>query len=72
MISDQQGQALHHKASLNQPMTREEQTQLQQWYDQQDAAEMQLLAQPAINTSAYSLQSLQHKIEIKLMSKWRS
>lgn len=46
MIPDPIGQDLHDRATRGQPLTPAEQTQLDAWYAQQDAAEAELLTIP--------------------------
>ncbi|MEM8637827.1 MAG: hypothetical protein AAGG51_03280 [Cyanobacteria bacterium P01_G01_bin.54] len=59
MIPDPIGQALHDRFTRGQTLTPAEQTQLDAWYAQQDAAEAELLTIPPI---ANDLDLLQERI----------
>jgi len=45
VISDELGMELHDRYTLDEPLTSQEQTQLEAWYAQQDSAEAALLEQ---------------------------
>jgi peptidoglycan hydrolase CwlO-like protein len=56
MISDKTGKQLHDRLSRGETLSTTEQAQLTTWYAAQDAAEADLLHQPAINTDLGTLQ----------------
>lgn len=56
MIRDETGKQLHDKASRGESLTAEEQAQLTAWYVAQDAAEADLLPQPAVEVDLEALQ----------------
>ena len=61
MISDEIGKQLHDRLSRGETLSAAEQAQLTAWYATQDAAEADLLYQPAIETD---LEPLQRQIDI--------
>ncbi|NEO82716.1 MAG: hypothetical protein F6J87_00405 [Spirulina sp. SIO3F2] len=74
MIPDPLGQDLHDRATRGQTLTPAEQTQLETWYAQQDAAEAELLTiapvasdldllQDRINQAFAQLQTLSQRIQ---------
>ena len=63
MISDDLGQVLHDRSTRGEPLSDEEQTQLDSWYDDQDQLERNsLAAMPEARTTA----TLQAQIEAAL------
>ena len=57
MISDDLGKALHDKATRGLPLPEPEQTQLQSWYDEQDAQEAGILSGEAEVHQSHKLQA---------------
>lgn len=55
-MSDETGKQLHDRASRGEILTTAEQAQLTAWYAAQDAAEADLLHQPAVETDLETLQ----------------
>jgi hypothetical protein len=61
MIDDEKGKLLHHRFTLGETLTAEEQAQLSAWYTAIDEAEAELLNQPQ---EAVDLEALQNQIDV--------
>jgi peptidoglycan hydrolase CwlO-like protein len=59
VIADDVAQQLHHRATLGQQLSAEEQAQLAEWYAAQDAAEQALLSR---NQAPSKLQQLREQV----------
>ena len=60
MIDDEKGKLLHHRFSLGETLTAEEQAQLTAWYHSKDKSEADLLSQPE---EAVDLETLRNQID---------
>jgi hypothetical protein len=63
MISDSLGKALHDRSTRGEPLSAEEQAQLESWYEYQDKLESNILDTPA---EAKTIAKLQAQIEAAL------
>ncbi|MEK7142436.1 MAG: hypothetical protein AAB571_06205 [Chloroflexota bacterium] len=63
MITDAIGKQLHDRATRDEPLTAQEQTQLKEWYTTHDKAEMKLLG---LNESMITRMSLQEQVTAAL------